>query len=183
MAPLYVLVGPTAVGKGTVLRQLAAEHPELQVSISATTRKPRPGEVDGRDYFFVTDQQFDRLVEDDCLLEWATVHGTHRYGTPANWVQRMRDEGRRVLLEVDLDGARQVKARVPDTHTIFLAPPSWEELERRLLGRGTEGHEEQQRRLRTAEAEMAAMNEFDEVVTNADVNSTVAELARAMGLD
>ena len=182
-APLYVIVGPTAVGKGTVIRRLLEDHPEVQLSVSATTRPPRPGEVDGRDYFFVSDEEFDRLVGEDALLEWATVHQVHRYGTPADWVDEQRRSGQPVLLEVDLEGARQVRDHVSDAKIIFVAPPSWEELERRLRGRGTEGAEEQERRLRTARTELEAAGEFDAQVTNTDVNSTARELAAILGLD
>ncbi|WRS29699.1 guanylate kinase [Actinomycetaceae bacterium MB13-C1-2] len=181
--PLYVLVGPSGVGKGTVLKQLVARYPQLQLSISATTRPSRPGEVDGRDYFFISDEQFDRLIAEDRLLEWAVVHKKYRYGTPADWVRERQDEGRVVLLEVDLDGARQVMRRLPDTHGIFLAPPSWKELEKRLLGRATEDAAEQSRRLQTAKAEMAAVGEFETVIVNVDVNSTVQELAQTLGLN
>lgn len=183
IAPLFVLVGPSGVGKGTVLKKLVADYPLLQLSISATTRPPRPGEVDGKDYFFITEEQFDALVASRKLLEWAIVHRKYRYGTPADWVNARRSEGRVVLLEVDLDGARQVRRSVPDCQTIFLAPPSWEELERRLLGRATEDIEEQHRRLETARTEMAAMGEFDKVIVNVDVNSTVQELAQELGLN
>lgn len=182
-APLYVLVGPSGVGKGTVLKQLVAQYPQLQVSISATTRPPRPGEVDGRDYFFLSEEQFDRLIAEDRLLEWALVHRKYRYGTPADWVRERQEEGHVVVLEVDLDGARQVMRRLPESHGIFLAPPSWEELEKRLLGRATEDIEEQHRRLETAKAEMAATREFETVIVNVDVNSTVQELAHVLGLN
>lgn len=181
--PLYVLAGPTAVGKGTVLHAVREAHPDLQVSVSATTREPRPGEQDGRDYFFVSDREFDDLVRRNALLEWATVHGANRYGTPAPWVQQMRDLGRTVLLEVDLDGARQVKKNMPDAHLIFVAPPSWSDLEKRLESRGTEGPEERVRRLQTAREEMAAIDEFDTVIVNDDVERAAAELAGVLGLD
>lgn len=180
--PLYVVAGPTAVGKGTVVKALRRRHPELPLSISVTTRHPRPGEIEGVDYFFVTDSQFDRLVDSGALLEWAVVHGAHRYGTPISWVQEQREAGRTALLELDLDGARQVRRRLPHSIAIFIAPPSWEELRRRLIGRGTESLEEQSRRLRTAREELAAAGEFDFVITNHEVDRTAEELAAIMGL-
>lgn len=182
-APLIVLVGPTAVGKGTVVRALRDAYPGLPVSVSVTTRAPRPDEVDGKDYYFVSDERFDALMDAGQLLEWATVHGKHRYGTPRKWVEAQLEKGYPVLLEVDLDGARQIKTACPDCQMIFLAPPSWQELRRRLVGRGTESAEEQARRLRTAENEMAAQDEFDAVIVNDDVDRTVSELARLMGLN
>lgn len=180
-SPLYVVAGPTAVGKGTVVRRLRDRY-SIPLSISVTTRAPRPGEVEGRDYFFVSDEEFDRLVADDALLEWATVHQCHRYGTPASWVEEQWGKGFPVLLEVDLEGARQVRARVPECTTVFIAPPSWEELERRLVGRGTEDPEEQARRLETAKKELAAEGEFDVVLVNHEVDRTAEELAGIMGL-
>ncbi len=183
LSPVFVVAGPTAVGKGTVVKRLRKDHPSLPLSVSVTTRKPRPGEVDGRDYFFVSEAQFDKLVEGGQLLEWAVVHGKYRYGTPVKWVQEQREKGNPVLLEVDLDGARQIRAKMPDATTVFIAPPSWQELERRLLQRGTESLEEQSRRLRTARKELAAAEEFDITLVNEDVESTAAELASVLGLE
>lgn len=180
---LTVLAGPTAVGKGTVVQALRARHPELVVSVSATTRDPRPGEVDGVHYRFVSEEEFDRLVASGGMLEWATVHGVHRYGTPRGPVEDALGAGRPVLLEIDLDGARQVRRTRPDALFVFLAPPSWEELVHRLVGRGTESEAERARRLETARIEMAAEGEFDVTVTNDDLETTVAELARVMGLE
>lgn len=182
-ARVYVVAGPTAVGKGTVVQALRREHPDLPLSVSVTTRPPRTGEVNGEHYWFVSDAEFDQMVEADQLLEWAVVHKLHRYGTPREWVETQLAAGRPVLLEVDLDGARQVRERMPDARTIFIAPPSWEELERRLLGRGTEDVEERKRRLQTARTELAAQSEFDVVVINDEVERTAAELAAAMSLD
>lgn len=181
-APLYVVAGPTAVGKGTVVRALRRLHPELPLSISVTTRHPRPGEAEGVDYFFISDSQFDRMVDEGALLEWAVVHGKSRYGTPMSWVNAQREAGRLALLELDLAGARQVRRRLPDSTLIFIEPPSWEELERRLVGRGTETLEEQARRLRTAREELAAAGEFDFVIVNDEVDRTAQELAAIMGL-
>lgn len=182
-APLFVVAGPTAVGKGTVVRRLREMHPQVTLSISVTTREPRPGEVDGVDYIFVSDAQFDRMVDNGELLEWAMVHNQNRYGTPAAWVDEQRENGLPVLLEVDLAGARQVKRKVPGCRSIFIEPPAWEDLQRRLLSRGTETLEEQARRLRTAREELAAAGEFDVVIVNHDVDRTAVELAEAMGLN
>lgn len=173
---LTVLSGPTAVGKGTVVSRLAADHPEIFVSVSATTRPPRPGEVDGVHYLFVSEQEFDTLVAEDALLEWAVVHGVHRYGTPRAPVLAAVAAGRPALLEIDLQGARQVRAAWPDARFVFLAPPSWGELVRRLVGRGTESEEQRTRRLETARRELAAASEFDHVVVNGDVSQAVADL-------
>jgi len=173
---LTVLSGPTAVGKGTVVARLAAEHPEIFVSVSATTRPPRPGEVDGVHYLFVSEAEFDVLVAEEALLEWAVVHGVHRYGTPRAPVLAALACGRPALLEIDLQGARQVRSAWPDARFVFLAPPSWEELVRRLVGRGTESEEQRERRLQTARRELAAASEFDHVIVNGEVGQAVADL-------
>ena len=144
---LIVLAGPTAVGKGTVAAWVREHHPEIYMSVSATTRAPRPGEVDGQHYHFVSAEEFDRLIATDGLLEWATVHGVNRYGTPRAAVEARLAAGESVLLEIDLQGARQVRARMPEAFLVFLAPPSWDELVRRLVGRGTESEAERERRL------------------------------------
>jgi guanylate kinase len=170
------LAGPTAVGKGTVAARVRTEFPDVWVSVSVTTRAPRPGEVDGVDYVFVDDAEFDRLIAAGDLLEWAEVHGAARYGTRRSAVEEHLADGRPVLLEIDIQGARQVRERMPEALLVFLAPPSQEELERRLVGRGTEDREERARRLRTAEIELAAMDEFDVTIVNDDVASATAEL-------
>jgi guanylate kinase len=175
-AKLTVLSGPTAVGKGTVVARLAAEHPEIFVSVSATTRPPRPGEIHGQHYLFVSPAEFDALIADGALLEWAVVHGIHRYGTPRAPVLAALEAGRPALLEIDLQGARQVRASWPSATFVFLAPPSWEELVRRLVGRGTETPEQRQQRLDTARAELAAQVEFDHVVVNGEVGQAVEDL-------
>jgi guanylate kinase len=164
-----VLAGPTAVGKGTVAAYIRHHASNVVLSVSATTRKPRPGEIDGVHYFFVDDAEFDRLIRDNELLEWATVHNSYRYGTPRKPVEKALADGKNVLLEIDLQGARTVRSHMPEARLIFLAPPSWDELVRRLRGRGTESPEEQARRLRTAKVELAAEGEFDAVVVNDDV--------------
>ena len=161
-----MLAGPTAVGKGTVTAWVREHHPEIWISVSATTRRRRPGEVDGVHYHFVSDEEFDRLVADDELLEWAVVHRAARYGTPRAPVDEALAAGRPALLEIDLQGARQVRERMPEALFVFLAPPSWEELVRRLVGRGTEDEAERERRLETAREELAAEPEFDAVVVN-----------------
>ena len=175
---LIVLAGPTAVGKGTVAAYIKEHHPEIMLSVSATTRAPRPGEVEGEHYFFVDDAEFDRLVRDGELLEHATVHNHHRYGTPRAPIDAALAEGRTVLLEIDLQGARQVRAAEPTATLVFLLPPSWDELVQRLVGRGTEGDEERARRLRTAKVELAAQGEFDYRVVNDDVAHAAAEVAK-----
>ena len=173
---LTVVSGPTAVGKGTVVARLRADHPELFVSVSATTRPPRPEEIDGVHYRFVTEAVFDRLIAENALLEWAMVHGSHRYGTPREPVLAALAGGHDAILEIDLQGARQVRQRMPEARLVFLAPPSWAELVRRLTGRGTESASQQDRRLITARAELQAQTEFDEVIVNTDVEHAVAEL-------
>ena len=170
------------MGKGTVVTELRRRYPDLFVSISATTRKPRPGEIDGVHYHFVSEEEFDSLVASGQMLEWALVHGAHRYGTPRGPVQHQLDAGRPALLEIDLAGARQVRRAMPQARLVFLAPPSWDELVRRLAGRDTEDPEEQERRLVTARTELAAADEFDHVVVNDTVASATDELARLMGL-
>lgn len=166
---LIVLAGPTAVGKGTVAGHIRQHHPEVHLSVSATTRSPRPGEVHGQHYFFVDDAEFDRMVTEGELLEWAKVHNSHRYGTPRGPVEAAMRAGKNVLLEIDIQGARSVRAAMPEAYLVFLLPPSWEELVRRLTGRGTESSEEQARRLETAKVELAAADEFDSQVVNHDV--------------
>lgn len=173
---LTVLAGPTAVGKGTVAADIRKNHPEVWISVSATTRKPRPGEVHGRHYWFVSDEEFDELISTNQLLEWAVVHKGARYGTPRRPVEEALAAGRPALLEIDLQGARQVRSSMPEALFVFLAPPSWEELVRRLVGRGTETPEERERRLETAREELAAESEFDETVVNTEVHAASEEL-------
>jgi guanylate kinase len=177
---LVVLAGPTAVGKGTVAGHIRTHYPDVLLSVSATTRSPRPGEIEGVSYFFVDDAEFDRLVEQGELLEWATVHNASRYGTPRKPVQDALDSGRSVLLEIDIQGARAVRRAMPEATLVFLLPPSWDELVRRLIGRGTEDAAERQRRLETAKVELAAIDEFDFEVVNADVSSAAQEVVDLM---
>jgi guanylate kinase len=172
-----VLAGPSGVGKSTVVAALRPELPRLYFSVSATTRAPRPGEVEGRDYHFVSNAEFDRMVADGELLEWAQIHGgLHRSGTPAEPVERHLAAGHPVLIEVDLAGARAIKARMPDALMVFLMPPSWEDLVARLAARATEPPEVRERRLVTAREELAARSEFDVVVVNDDLKRVVREL-------
>jgi guanylate kinase len=174
---VVVLSGPSAVGKSTVVRCLRERIPNLHFSVSATTRAPRPGEVDGVDYHFVSPARFQELIDEGALLEWAEIHGgLHRSGTLAEPVRAAAASGHPVLIEVDLAGARAVKKAMPEAIAVFLAPPSWEDLEARLVGRGTESAEVIQRRLDTARIELAAQDDFDEVVVNSRLESACAEL-------
>ena len=174
---VVVLSGPSGVGKSTIVRRLREQVRDLHFSVSATTRDRRPGEVDGVDYHFVTPEQFQQLIDGGDLLEWADIHrGLHRSGTPAAPVAGAADAGHPVLIEVDLAGAKAVKKAMPEAVTVFLAPPSWEALEQRLVGRGTETPEVMARRLATARAELAAQGEFDVVVVNSQLESACAEL-------
>jgi guanylate kinase len=177
---LTVLAGPTAVGKGTVAAHVRDNHPEVWLSVSATTRRPRPGEVDGIHYHFVDDVEFDRMAREGELLEWAVVHGRAKYGTPRAPVEQALAAGRPALLEIDLQGARQVRETMPDALFVFLAPPTWDELVRRLVGRGTEDAEEREARLATARVELAAAREFDVTVLNDDVRRAADELVSLM---
>jgi guanylate kinase len=177
---LTVLAGPTAVGKGSVAADIRKNHPEVWISVSVTTRKPRPGEVHGRHYWFVSDEEFDALVADDQLLEWAVVHKAARYGTPRLPVEDALAQGRPALLEIDLQGARQVRTTMPEALFVFLKPPSWEELVRRLVGRGTEDEEERARRLQTALEELAAEAEFDVAIVNTEIHRAAEELVALM---
>jgi guanylate kinase len=174
---LVVLAGPSGVGKSTVVKALRPRLPKLFFSVSATTRAKRPGEVEGRDYHFVSNAEFDRLIADHELLEWADIHGgLHRSGTPAKPVEEHLAAGEPVLLELDLAGARAVKRSRPDATMVFLMPPSWEDLVDRLTSRGTESGAVIDRRLATAREEMASASEFDVTVVNDDIESVVRQL-------
>lgn len=177
---LIVLAGPTAVGKGTVAGYIRENYPNVLLSVSATTRAARPGETDGVSYYFVSDDEFDRMVEVGELLEWATVHNAYRYGTPRGPVDKAIAAGNSVLLEIDLQGARAVRRAMPEACLVFLLPPSWDELVRRLIGRGTEDSAEQARRLETAKLELAAQGEFDYRVINHDVADAAREVVDLM---
>jgi len=178
---LIVLAGPSGVGKSSVVTALREKLPELYFSVSATTRDPRPGEVDGVDYRFVGPAGFDRLLERGDLLEWAEIHGgLQRSGTLRSPVEEACAAGRPVLVEVDLQGARAIKAAIPESITVFLLPPSWDELARRLRGRGTESQAQYERRLVTAREELAASDEFDVSIVNEDVQVVVAQLVELL---
>ncbi|MFH8517121.1 guanylate kinase [Streptomyces gelaticus] len=176
---LTVLSGPSGVGKSTVVAHMRKVHPEVWLSVSATTRRPRPGERNGVHYFFVDDEEFDKLIANGELLEWAEFAG-NRYGTPRRAVLDRLDAGEPVLLEIDLQGARLVRQSMPDAQLVFLAPPSWEELVRRLTGRGTEAPDVIERRLGAAKVELAAEAEFDTTLINTSVEDVARELLALM---
>lgn len=174
---LVVLAGPAGVGKSSVVQRLRNDVDNLYFSVSMTTRRPRPGERNGVDYFFVTPEEFQQHIDAGEMLEWAEIHGgLQRSGTPAGPVRSALADGKPVLVEVDLAGARSVKQSLPSAHLVFLAPPSWEVLVERLVGRGTESEEVIERRLQTARTELAAQGEFDEVVVNENLDDTVVAL-------
>jgi guanylate kinase len=177
---LIVLAGPTAVGKGTVAAAVRETHPEVWLSVSATTRAPRPGEENGVHYWFVSDAEFDAMVDQGDLLEWAVVHKAARYGTPRGPVDLALASGKPAMLEIDLQGARQVRETMPEALFVFLKPPSWEELVSRLVGRGTETAEERATRLETALVELAAEPEFDVSVVNSEIQRAGEELVALM---
>ncbi|MGW7003006.1 guanylate kinase [Streptomyces sp. NPDC054933] len=176
---LTVLSGPSGVGKSTVVGYLRKVHPEVWLSVSVTTRRPRPGERHGVQYHFVDDDEFDKLVANGELLEWAEFAG-NRYGTPRQAVMERLEAGVPVLLEIDLQGARLVRQSMPEARLVFLAPPSWDELVRRLTGRGTESPEVIERRLAVARIELAAESEFDVTLVNTAVEDVVRELLALM---
>ena len=176
---LVVLAGPSGVGKSSVVHELRTLYPDLWFSVSATTRAQRPGERDGVDYRFVTADDFDHMIKNDELLEWAEIHGgIHRSGTPREPIERRLAAGQPALVEVDLAGARNLRRAMPEAFLVFLSPPSWEALVERLVGRGTEEPEVVQRRLATAREELAARAEFDAVVVNTDLKSAALDLLK-----
>ena len=179
---LVVLVGPTAVGKGTIVAWITERFPEYVLSISATTRAPRTGERDGVHYFFVSGEEFDSMIAGDELLEWAVVHGVHRYGTPIAALEEQLDAGKNVILEIDIQGARQVSRKIKRSISIFVHPPSFEELTQRLETRGTESEAERRVRLATAAKEIAAAGECDYQVVNvhvAEAGQSIVDLVSA----
>ncbi|MFM9918126.1 guanylate kinase [Lacisediminihabitans sp. H27-G8] len=182
LARLVVLAGPTAVGKGTVSTYIRENYPDVHLSVSATTRAPRAGEVHGVNYYFVSDADFDRLIDTGQMLETATVHNAFRYGTPRAPIDEALAAGKSVLLEIDLQGARSVREVMPEAVLVFLLPPTWDELVRRLIGRGTEDSAEQQRRLETAKVELAAQDEFDHRVVNSEVSAAAREVVDLMAI-
>ena len=173
---LIVVSGPSGVGKSTIVDRIVDELP-VRFSVSATTRSPRPGEVPGVDYHFVSPSVFDVMVESGEFLEWAEYNG-HRYGTPRRPVLEALEQGTDILLEIEVQGARQVKAAYPEAVAIFIAPPSMESLEQRLRGRGDTSEEAVERRLAIARAELGAADEFDQVVVNDDLDAAVAQMLR-----
>jgi guanylate kinase len=179
---LVVLAGPTAVGKGTVSRYIRETYPDVVLSVSATTRPPRVGEIDGEHYYFVSDAEFDAMIDRGEFLEYAIVHNAYKYGTPRPPVDRALADGKSVLLEIDIQGARAVKEAMPEAVLVFLLPPTIEELVRRQQGRGTEGPEEQARRMQTAKVEMAAQDEFDAKVVNYEVSQAAREVVELLAV-
>ncbi len=180
-ARLTVLSGPSGVGKSTVATYVRDHHPEIWLSVSATPRRPRPGETNGVNYWFVSPEEFAGMVERGELLEYAEFAG-HFYGTPRQPVVDRLAAGTPVLLEIELHGARQVRASAQAALLVFLAPPSWDELVRRLVGRGTEPADVIANRLATAQVELAAQTEFDAVLVNDDVEDAAARLVALMGI-
>jgi guanylate kinase len=182
-AQAIVLLGPSGVGKGTIVSQIIQDHPDVYVSISATTRQPRSTEVDGVSYFFTSEPEFTAMIGRGELLEWAQVHGQHFYGTPREPIDKALAVGKPVLFEIDLQGARQIKETMPEVRTVFLLPPSWDELVKRLRTRATESEEEIQLRLNTAWGELAQQDEFDVRLVNDDVRKTAQQVVDLMGLN
>jgi len=178
---LTVLTGPSGVGKGTLVRLLLERHPRIWLSVSATTRAPRQGEQEGVSYFFLSRERFEQRVSEGGFLEWAEFAG-NLYGTPRQPVEERLQQGRPVLLEIELEGARQVRRSFPEGLQVFLEPPSFEELERRIRGRGTDSEEAIQKRLTRARVELAASPEFDARLVNGELETALAELERLMGL-
>ena len=177
---LVVVSGPGGVGKGTVVKALLKRHPELAVSVSATTREPRTGEREGVEYHFLDEDAFDALIEADGFVEWAAFGG-RRYGTPWSSLNAALERGATVVLEIDVQGALQVRERFLDALLLFLAPPSMAELQQRLEGRGTDDSRRIAERMRIAEWEMAQVASFDHVLTNETVERTVEEIGRILG--
>ena len=173
---LVVLAGPAGVGKGSIVKWILENNDDFTLSVSATTRSPRPAEIDGVHYHFVSKSQFEELIAQNQMLEWAQVHGDNYYGTILNELTRAEAEDKHLLLEIDLQGARQVVDRIPSALTIFINPPSFEELERRLRFRATETEEQIQTRLSTARTELAAAGEFDYQLTNLDLEACAREV-------
>jgi guanylate kinase len=178
-AKVFVITGPSGVGKGTLIRELLRRVLDLELSVSATTRAPREGEVEGRDYHFLTPDEFEQRVEEKDFLEFATYSG-NRYGTLRSEVERCLDAGRSVVLEIEVQGAQQVRAAKPDSVQIFIAPPTPAVLRERLIGRGTDSTEAIDERLKVAEQELAAQDDFDHQIVNDDVSRAADELVQVV---
>ena len=175
----FIICGPSGVGKGTVVARLLASDPTLYFSVSATTRAPRPGEVDGKHYHFLTQEQFAQWVAEDQFLEHAEFVG-NRYGTPRKFIDKAMEQGRDVILDIEIQGAEQVHQKRPDVVRIFIAPPSWDELERRLIGRGTEDMDKVRSRLQRGKDEFLVASDFDYFVINDTVDRAVEEISAIM---
>ena len=175
----FIICGPSGVGKGTVVARLMASDPTLYFSVSATTRAPRPGEIDGKHYHFLTQEQFDEWIREDQFLEHAEFVG-NRYGTPRQFIDKAMEQGRDVILDIEIQGAEQVHQKRPDTVRIFIAPPSWDELERRLIGRGTEDMDKVRSRLQRGKEEFLVAKDFDYFVINDTVDRAVEEISAIM---
>lgn len=179
---LIVITGPSGVGKGTIVRSLLASHPQLSLSISATTRNPRPGEIDGRDYYFVDRQKFEYMIGEGQLLEWAEYAGNY-YGTPKDKVEETINQGKWILLEIELLGARAIKQIFPSALRLFILPPSLTELEQRLRSRGKDSEEAIIRRLAKAELEIAASSEFAHCLVNDNLEETITKIEQLIFLE
>ena len=176
---LIVLTGPSGVGKGTLVRSLLQSHPELYLSVSVTTRSPRPGEINAKHYYFVSRQQFEQMIAQEQLLEWAQFAG-NCYGTPRQQVEEKIQQGKSVLLEIELEGARQIRTSFPEAMRIFILPPSMQELEQRLRSRGQDSEEAIARRLRRAEEEINAAGEFDFKIVNDNFETALKDIEAAL---